>query len=82
MNIAVPLAAPPTKLGYYRVLSPNAGVRVSPLQLGAMTIGDKWEKQGFVTRALSISSFFPTIHGRRLGIPPQLRSSPRTRPSV
>lgn len=36
--------APPalTKLGRYRVLSPNAGVRVSPLQLGAMNVGDKW----------------------------------------
>ncbi|KAJ7605455.1 NADP-dependent oxidoreductase domain-containing protein [Mycena polygramma] len=45
MNIPVP--PPPTKLGYYRLLSPNAGVHVSPLQLGAMTIGDKWEKHGF-----------------------------------
>jgi len=33
---------PPTKLGRYRTLSPKAGVRVSPLQLGAMSIGDKW----------------------------------------
>jgi len=33
---------PPTKLGGYRVLSPNAGVRVSPIQLGAINIGDKW----------------------------------------
>jgi hypothetical protein len=37
---------PPTKLGRYRILSPNAGVRVSPLQLGAMSIGDKWDKIG------------------------------------
>jgi aryl-alcohol dehydrogenase-like predicted oxidoreductase len=36
---------PPTKLGRYRVLSPNAGVRVSPLQLGAMSLGDKWSSQ-------------------------------------
>jgi hypothetical protein len=36
------LAPPPTKLARYRILSPNAGVRVSPLQLGAMSIGDKW----------------------------------------
>ncbi|KAA1476234.1 aryl-alcohol dehydrogenase [NADP+] [Dentipellis sp. KUC8613] len=34
-------------LGRYRVLSPLAGVRVSPLQLGAMSIGDKWEARGF-----------------------------------
>lgn len=30
-------------LGYQRVLSPNAGVRVSPLCLGAMNFGDAWE---------------------------------------
>ncbi|KAF9012104.1 arylalcohol dehydrogenase, partial [Hymenopellis radicata] len=33
---------PPSKLGIYRVLSSRAGIRVSPLQLGAMSIGDKW----------------------------------------
>jgi hypothetical protein len=37
---------PPTKLGRYRTLSPLAGVRVSPLQLGAMSIGDKWHPYG------------------------------------
>jgi aryl-alcohol dehydrogenase-like predicted oxidoreductase len=37
---------PPTKLGRYRTLSPLAGVRVSPLQLGAMSIGDKWHEFG------------------------------------
>jgi len=43
------LAQPPlpsTKLGRYRTLSPLAGVRVSPLQLGAMSIGDKWHQFG------------------------------------
>ena len=35
---------PPTKLGRYRTLSPLAGVRVSPLQLGAMSIGTKWQE--------------------------------------
>ncbi|KAF8814298.1 Aldo/keto reductase [Phlegmacium glaucopus] len=33
---------PKTGLGRYRVLSPNAGVHVSPIQLGGMSIGDKW----------------------------------------
>jgi len=33
---------PPTALGRYRQLSPTAGVHVSPLCLGAMSIGDKW----------------------------------------
>ncbi|KAK0201250.1 NADP-dependent oxidoreductase domain-containing protein [Desarmillaria ectypa] len=37
---------PPTKLGIYRVLSSRAGVRVSPLVLGAMSVGDKWEAFG------------------------------------
>lgn len=39
-----PAPPPPTKLGRYRVLSPNAGVHVSPLALGAMSIGDKWNE--------------------------------------
>ena len=42
----VPANPPPTALGRYRVLSPLAGVRVSPLQLGAMSIGDQWDKVG------------------------------------
>lgn len=37
---------PPTSLGRYRQLAPSAGVHVSPIQLGAMSIGDKWEKLG------------------------------------
>ncbi|KAK0439147.1 NADP-dependent oxidoreductase domain-containing protein [Armillaria borealis] len=37
---------PPTKLGIYRVLSSRAGVRVSPLVLSAMSVGDKWEAHG------------------------------------
>ena len=31
---------PPSRLGRYRLLAPNCGLRVSPLQLGAMSIGD------------------------------------------
>lgn len=41
-----PAPLPATPLGRYRVLSPLAGVRVSPLQLGAMSIGDKWAELG------------------------------------
>ncbi|RJE18578.1 norsolorinic acid reductase [Aspergillus sclerotialis] len=37
-----PAPEPATELGRYRVLSRTAGIRVSPLQLGAMSIGDKW----------------------------------------
>ena len=38
---------PATKLGRHRMLAPNAGVHVSPLCLGAMSIGDKWSDFGF-----------------------------------
>lgn len=46
MSLWVPAPPPPSKLGRYRVLSPNCGLHVSPLQLGAMSIGDKWEAYG------------------------------------
>ncbi|KAI0253752.1 Aldo/keto reductase [Lactifluus subvellereus] len=41
-----PPPPPPSKLARYRTLSPLAGVRVSPIQLGAMSIGDKWHEFG------------------------------------
>jgi aryl-alcohol dehydrogenase-like predicted oxidoreductase len=46
MSFWAPPPAPPTKLGVYRTLSPLAGIHVSPLQLGAMSIGDKWDSIG------------------------------------
>lgn len=33
---------PKTELGRHRVLAPSAAIRVSPLALGAMSIGDAW----------------------------------------
>ncbi|KAK7047900.1 putative aryl-alcohol dehydrogenase aad14 [Paramarasmius palmivorus] len=42
MSAFAPAPPPPTKLGVYRTLAPRAGVHVSPLCLGAMSIGDKW----------------------------------------
>lgn len=39
-------APPPSGLARYRQLSPRAGVHVSPIQLGAMSIGDKWAQYG------------------------------------
>ena len=42
----IPAPEPPSKLGRYRQLSPLAGVHVSPICFGAMSIGDKWEKMG------------------------------------
>ena len=41
-----PAPPPATKLGRYRQLAPIAGVHVSPICLGAMSIGDKWEQYG------------------------------------
>ncbi|WVQ86211.1 hypothetical protein IAT38_008379 [Cryptococcus sp. DSM 104549] len=41
---------PKTELGRYRLLSPTAGVRVSPICLGAMSIGDQWT--GYMNKAL------------------------------
>jgi len=37
---------PKTKLGRHRQLGPLAGLHVSPICLGAMSIGDQWEKFG------------------------------------
>ena len=47
MAFFTPAPKPKTALGYYRLLSPTAGVHVSPIQLGAMSIGDKWSSIGF-----------------------------------
>lgn len=41
-NFITPAPEPRTELGRYRVLSSTAGIRVSPLQLGAMSIGEAW----------------------------------------
>ncbi|KAL4247647.1 NADP-dependent oxidoreductase domain superfamily protein [Abortiporus biennis] len=37
---------PKTKLGWHRRLAPKAGVHVSPIQLGGMSIGDQWNNLG------------------------------------
>ncbi|KAL9631362.1 MAG: hypothetical protein Q9204_004264, partial [Flavoplaca sp. TL-2023a] len=39
-----PAPKPKSLLGYHRILSPTAGVRVSPLCLGAMNFGDAWKQ--------------------------------------
>lgn len=46
MSLFAPASAPPTKLGRYRAFSPSAGVHVSPLVLGGMSLGEKWADQG------------------------------------
>ncbi|KAH7885276.1 NADP-dependent oxidoreductase domain-containing protein [Phlebopus sp. FC_14] len=47
MSLFPPVLKPASRLARYRALSPLAGIHVSPLQLGAMSIGDKWEPFGF-----------------------------------
>ncbi|KAF9890565.1 hypothetical protein FE257_005696 [Aspergillus nanangensis] len=44
MEAFAPAPEPVTELGRYRVLSSTAGIRVSPLQLGAMSIGSAWSQ--------------------------------------
>lgn len=46
MSFWLPPPEPLTKLGRHRQLSQLAGVHVSPIQLGAMSIGDKWNDVG------------------------------------
>lgn len=43
MSLFPPAPKPKSLLGYHRILSPTAGVRVSPLCLGAMNFGDAWK---------------------------------------
>ena len=46
MSAWTPPPQPPTKLAIHRPLSARAGIHVSPIQLGAMSIGDKWQQFG------------------------------------
>ncbi|KAF2759841.1 aryl-alcohol dehydrogenase AAD14 [Pseudovirgaria hyperparasitica] len=53
-----PAPEPPSELGRYRILSSTAGVRVSPLAIGAMSIGKAWEKQmGSMSKEASYKLF-------------------------
>ncbi|KAK5652188.1 hypothetical protein OQA88_10685 [Cercophora sp. LCS_1] len=45
-----PAPEPATPLGRYRILSPNASIRVSPLQLGTMSLGTAWDGMGAVSK--------------------------------
>jgi len=54
-DIFAPAPEPKTELGRYRILASSAGVRVSPLCLGAMSIGEAWK--GFMGAMDKESSF-------------------------
>ncbi|PYI02683.1 Aldo/keto reductase [Aspergillus sclerotiicarbonarius CBS 121057] len=43
MSFFAPAPKPASLLGYHRVLAPTAGVKVSPLCLGAMNFGTTWK---------------------------------------
>ena len=45
-NIWAPPPVPKTRLGRHRQLAPSCGLHVSPIQLGGMSIGDKWHPFG------------------------------------
>ncbi|KAK6069028.1 norsolorinic acid reductase (aldo/keto reductase) [Seiridium cupressi] len=42
---APPAPKPSSLLGYHRILSPSAGVRVSPICLGTMNFGEGWKQR-------------------------------------
>ncbi|KAM0325912.1 hypothetical protein ACHAQA_007215 [Verticillium albo-atrum] len=42
MSMFQPPPKPSSALGYHRILSPNASVKVSPLCLGGISIGSSW----------------------------------------
>ncbi|KZT63475.1 Aldo/keto reductase [Daedalea quercina L-15889] len=48
-----PPPTPKTRLGWHRQLAPLAGVHVSPICLGAMSIGDQWSSMGAMDKAQS-----------------------------
>ena len=49
-----PAVPPSSNLREYRLLSLTATVRVSPLCLGAMSIGDVWEHMGTQSKETSV----------------------------
>lgn len=60
--MSIPTEAP-SPLGVYRLLSPNAGLRISPLQLGGMIVSDQREKSemgamGKETAFSSLDAFY------------------------
>jgi aryl-alcohol dehydrogenase-like predicted oxidoreductase len=44
MSLFQPPPKPTTPLGYHRVLSPTASVKVSPICLGGISLGNEWSE--------------------------------------
>lgn len=55
MSLFPPAPKPQSYLGYHRILAPTAGVRVSPLCLGAMNFGEAWK--GFMSECTKETAF-------------------------
>ena len=73
MSLWPPSKKPSTTLGYHRVLSPTCGLRVSPLCLGGMSIGDAWSSfLGSMDKETSFKLLdaFYEAGGNFIGLPP------------
>jgi len=46
MSLFAPVEKPRNPLARYRALAPSAGIHVSPLQLGGMSVGKTGERSG------------------------------------
>jgi predicted aldo/keto reductase-like oxidoreductase len=77
---------PVSPLARYRILSPNAGVRVSPLCLGAMNLGTAWKQfMGGVEKedAFKLLDYFYDQGGNFIDVRPQtLEDSNDGRPRI
>ncbi|UZJ52465.1 hypothetical protein CBS101457_001785 [Exobasidium rhododendri] len=51
----------PSLLGRYRLLSPQCGVRVSPLCLGAMSLGEAWKDNAMISGGLDKKGSFALL---------------------
>ncbi|KAM0282667.1 hypothetical protein ACHAQH_002864 [Verticillium albo-atrum] len=62
---ALPMAPPPkSALARYRILSPTASVRVSPLCLGAMNFGDAWKGYMGTCDQHTVENILDYFHGQ------------------
>lgn len=55
MSVFAPITEPFLRLGRYRLLSPHAGIHVSPFALGGMSLGQKWAGMGAMSKESSMS---------------------------
>lgn len=56
-----PAPDPPSSLGRYRLLSPKASVRVSPLCLGGMSLGQAWKDEPLISGGIDKADSFKLL---------------------